>query len=69
MVLGGVAPIPWRAVEAEKVLRGQKLSEDLAQLAAEAAVSGTRPMRDNAYKAQLVQALIKRALIKLSSGS
>jgi xanthine dehydrogenase YagS FAD-binding subunit len=69
MVLGGVAPIPMRAMEAEKVLRGQKLSEDLAQLAAEAAVSGTRPMRDNAYKVQLVQALVKKALIELSTRS
>ncbi len=65
MVLGGVAPIPWRAKEAEMVLMGQKLSEDLVQRAGEAAVSGVRPMRDNAYKVLLVQALVRKALIAL----
>jgi xanthine dehydrogenase YagS FAD-binding subunit len=65
MVLGGVAPIPWRAKEAEMVLMGQKLSEDLIQRAGEAAVSGVRPMRDNVYKVQLVQALVRKALTAL----
>jgi xanthine dehydrogenase YagS FAD-binding subunit len=65
LVLGGVAPIPWRAKEAERVLTGQKISADLAQRAGEAAVSGVRPMRDNVYKVQLVQALVRRALTAL----
>ena len=65
MVLGGVAPIPWRAKEAEMVLMGQKLSEDLIQRTGEAAVSGVRPMRDNVYKVQLVQALVRKALTAL----
>ncbi len=67
MVLGGVAPIPWRVQEAEKVLQGEKLSEDLVQRAAEAAVSGVRPMRDNAYKVQLVQMLVKKAVTELAN--
>ncbi len=67
MVLGGVAPIPWRAKEAEKILQGEKLSEDLVQRAAEAAVSGVRPMRDNAYKVQLVQMLVKKAVTELAN--
>jgi len=65
LVLGGVAPIPWRAKEAERVLLGQKVSADLAQRAGEAAVSGVRPMRDNVYKVQLVQALVRKALTAL----
>jgi xanthine dehydrogenase YagS FAD-binding subunit len=65
LVLGGVAPIPWRAKEAERVLMGQRISADLAQRAGEAAVLGVRPMRDNAYKVQLVQALVRRALTAL----
>lgn len=67
MVLGGVAPIPWRAKEAEEILRGERLSEDLVQRAAKAAVSGVRPMRDNAYKGQLVQSLVRKALTELST--
>jgi len=67
MVLGGVAPIPWRAKEAEEILKGEKLSEELAKRAGEAAVSGVRPMRDNAYKIQLVQSLVRKALTTLST--
>jgi len=67
MVLGGVAPIPWRAEEAEKVLRGENLSEDLILRAGEAAAFGVRPMRDNAYKVDLVQRLVRKALTTLST--
>ena len=35
MALGGVAAMPWRAHEAEEVLRGQRFDEDLARKAAE----------------------------------
>jgi xanthine dehydrogenase YagS FAD-binding subunit len=62
MVLGGVAPIPWRAKEAEEVLGGQELSDDLARRTEEAALAGMKPMRDNHYKAQLVRSLVRRAL-------
>jgi xanthine dehydrogenase YagS FAD-binding subunit len=62
LVLGGVAPAPWRAREAEKILRGQRLSEDLARQAGEAAVRGAHPLKDNAYKARLARGLIGKAL-------
>ncbi len=65
LVLGGVAPIPWRVKEAEKVFIGQKISEDVVQRTGEAAVSGVRPMRDNVYKVQLVQALVRKVLTAL----
>lgn len=61
LVLGGVAPTPWRSSEAEQVLRGQVISEDLAQRAGEAAVKNADPMSDNGYKVTLTQNLIKRA--------
>ena len=62
MILGGIAPIPWRARGAEGVLRGQEYSESIAQKAAEAALSGARPLRDNEYKIPLARGLILRAL-------
>ena len=67
LALGGVAPIPWRAKEAEEVLRGRKISEELTLQAGEAAVAKARPLRDNAYKVQLVRALVGEALTKLSA--
>jgi xanthine dehydrogenase YagS FAD-binding subunit len=62
IVLGGVAAIPWRAKDSEKILIGQRFSEELAERAAEAAVAGAQPLRYNAYKVKLAQALVKRAL-------
>jgi CO/xanthine dehydrogenase FAD-binding subunit len=60
LVLGGVAPVPLRREAAESVLIGQKPSSELAEKAAEAALEGCRPMKDNGYKKQEVKALIKR---------
>jgi xanthine dehydrogenase YagS FAD-binding subunit len=62
IVLGGVAAIPWRAKDSEKILIGRRFSEELAERAAEAAVAGAQPLRYNAYKVKLAQALVKRAL-------
>jgi xanthine dehydrogenase YagS FAD-binding subunit len=66
LVLGGVAAIPWRAKDAENILRGQKFSEDLAERAAEAAVAGAQPLRDNVYKISLAKSLVKQALRALA---
>ncbi|MBI4060123.1 MAG: FAD binding domain-containing protein [Elusimicrobia bacterium] len=65
LVLGGVAPIPWRARAAERTLFGAQMSEESLGKAAEAAVQEAVPLRHNAYKIPLVRALVKRALRKL----
>jgi xanthine dehydrogenase YagS FAD-binding subunit len=65
VVLGGVAPIPWRAPKAEEFLRGKKLEDGNAQKAAEIALEGARPLKDNVYKVNLSRALIQRALLTL----
>ena len=41
-MLGGVAPIPWRLPEVEKMLAGQRITEELAAKAGEQAVAGAR---------------------------
>lgn len=66
LVLGGVAAIPWRAKDSERILIGQKFSEELAERAAEAAVAGAQPLRENAYKVPLAKGLVKRALESLA---
>ncbi len=63
VVLGHVAPIPWRAVAAEKALAGQTISEANAARAGEAAVTGARPLSQNKYKVQLARVAVKRALV------
>jgi len=67
LVLGAVAPIPWRSARAEQALVGQVLDERAAEQAARAAVIGAAPLSDNGYKVTLVQALVKRTLLALAS--
>ena len=67
LVLGGVAHKPWRAVEAEAALRGQALDEGGIARAAAAAVAGARPYQHNAFKVELAQRAIVRALGELST--
>jgi xanthine dehydrogenase YagS FAD-binding subunit len=62
LVLGGVAPIPWRATGAEQLLVGAEIDEDLFARAAEAALADAEPLARNRYKVPLAQALIRRAL-------
>src|SRR5207344_3388834 len=64
IVLGAVAPVPWRAREAEALLKGQTVTEDLALQAATAAVKNAKPTSQNAYKVQLARVSIQRALLK-----
>ncbi|MCA9665941.1 MAG: FAD binding domain-containing protein [Myxococcales bacterium] len=62
VVLGSVAPIPWRAKKAEAALVGKAADEALIKAAAEAALAGADPLDDNGYKVPLVKALVRRAL-------
>ncbi len=62
IVLGGVAPVPWRAVDAEKALQGQPLNATTVARAAEAALAGASPLHKNGYKVPLAQAVVRRAL-------
>jgi xanthine dehydrogenase YagS FAD-binding subunit len=66
VVLGGVAPIPWRLPEVEKLLTGQRMSPELAERAATAAVAGARPLQKNAYKIPLVKGIVRRTLSELA---
>jgi xanthine dehydrogenase YagS FAD-binding subunit len=69
IVLGGVAPIPWRAPNAEAVVQGKAIDEKTAEQAAEVALINSRPLRDNVYKVELAKALVKRALLQTSEVS
>jgi xanthine dehydrogenase YagS FAD-binding subunit len=62
VALGGVATVPWRAREAEALLKGQKFDDALAGRVAEAAFSGAKPAKDNAFKVALGRRVVARAL-------
>jgi xanthine dehydrogenase YagS FAD-binding subunit len=63
VVLGHVAPIPWRVPEAAALLNGESVDEELAKRVAAAAVHSARPLSKNAYKVRLVQTAVKRAIL------
>jgi xanthine dehydrogenase YagS FAD-binding subunit len=62
IVLGGVAPIPWRATAAESVLTGSEPDDALIARAADAALEGAQPLAHNSYKIPLARAMVRRAL-------
>ena len=64
IVLGGVAPVPWRVPKAESALTGHTMSQDLLAEVARVALQGAEPLQKNAYKIPLTQTLVRRALAK-----
>ena len=67
VVLGGVAPIPWRLPKVEQMLAGQRINEPLAAKAAEAALEGAKPLAKNAYKVPLTKGVVRRTLLELAA--
>jgi xanthine dehydrogenase YagS FAD-binding subunit len=64
VVMGYVAPIPWRVQAAEQALAGKTITEAVATEAANAAVAGATPMTQNAYKVQIARTAVKRAILR-----
>jgi xanthine dehydrogenase YagS FAD-binding subunit len=64
VVLGAVAPVPWRSAAAEAALAGKRMTEEAAMAAADAAVTGAKPMSGNAYKVQIARTAVKRAILR-----
>ncbi|MCG3135591.1 MAG: putative xanthine dehydrogenase YagS FAD-binding subunit [Planctomycetes bacterium] len=62
IVLGGVAPVPWRAEGAEKAIAGTSGAAGALDAAAEAAAQGATPLRDNAHKVRLAKVVVRRAI-------
>lgn len=64
VILGAVAPTPWRSEDAERALVGKPLNEQTAIAAGEAAVRSARPLSGNAYKVQITKTAVKRAILQ-----
>jgi xanthine dehydrogenase YagS FAD-binding subunit len=69
LALGGVAPKPWRARAAEKVLAGCPPGPAVFRRAAEAALADAKPSGDNAFKIELAQRIVVRALTLAALGT
>lgn len=68
IVLGHVAPTPYVAADAAKMLEGKTISEQTAADVAKAALAGATPLSQNAYKVQLARVAVKRALLTAAGG-
>jgi xanthine dehydrogenase YagS FAD-binding subunit len=64
IVMGAVAPVPWPSPEADKVISGARITPDAATRAAESALKGATPLRQNGYKVTLAKRLVRRAILQ-----
>jgi len=64
IVLGGIAPTPYRAIYAEAYIKGKVITESIAVAAAKAALGEAVPLNMNAYKLPIAEALIRRAMLE-----
>jgi xanthine dehydrogenase YagS FAD-binding subunit len=67
VALGGVGTKPWRSHEAERALVGKPATMTTFSAAAKAAMAGARPHKDNAFKVELAQRTLVRALSEVVS--
>jgi len=63
IVLGGVAPIPFRATTAEDLVKGKAIDAASAEAAGAEAVKRAIPQSKNRYKVQIAKTMVKRALL------
>ena len=62
IALGGVATVPWRAREAEAVLKGKAINDNTMKAAAETAFAAARRREHNGFKIALGKRTLIRAL-------
>jgi carbon-monoxide dehydrogenase medium subunit len=66
IVLGAVAPTPIRARQAEEIIKGKTIKDELIERAAQAAANESRPISDirgsASYRKEMVRVLTKQAL-------
>jgi xanthine dehydrogenase YagS FAD-binding subunit len=65
LVLGGVAPVPWRCSTTEKLLVGRTIDADTCRAAGVEALRGAEPLAHNGYKIPMTRGLITKALMRL----
>lgn len=66
VVFSGVAPIPWRSLNVEQAILGQRLDPKTIAKAADAAVVGARPLAQNAYKLDMLKGVVSEGLGKIA---
>jgi xanthine dehydrogenase YagS FAD-binding subunit len=62
VAMGGVGTKPWRSHESEAALMGKSANAETFRHAAEAALTGAKPHKDNAFKVELAKRCVVRTL-------
>jgi xanthine dehydrogenase YagS FAD-binding subunit len=62
VAMGGVGTKPWRSHEAEAALLGKPANAEHFKRAADAALAGAKPHKDNAFKVELAKRCVVRSL-------
>src|SRR5262245_35416330 len=63
VVMGAVAPVPWRSQAGEAALAGKTITAQTAAAAADAALRDAKPMSQIGYKIQVAKTAVKRAIL------
>lgn len=66
VVLGGVAPVPWRVVDVEELLDGTVIDAAVAREAARVATHDAEPLDQNEYKIRIVEGIVAESLLSLA---
>jgi len=66
IVLGAVAPVPWRSPAAEKAAGTGAVTHELAASVGQASLEGATPLPRAAWRLPLVAAVVRRALLTAS---
>ena len=69
ITLGGVAPLPYAARQAEGMLTGKRVDEVDADAVGRLAIADARPLRDNHYKLRMTASIVSRALTDIFQSS
>jgi CO/xanthine dehydrogenase FAD-binding subunit len=64
IALLGAGPVPVRATEAERVVRGRRIDEEAAREAGERAAAAADPPGDRAHRRALLRTLVRTALLR-----
>jgi xanthine dehydrogenase YagS FAD-binding subunit len=67
VAVGGVGTKPWNLPQVRDALIGKPMNQQTFETAAKLATDGAQPLRHNAFKVELVQRTIVRALMNLES--
>ena len=67
IAVGGVGTKPWNLPKVRDALVGKPLNQQTFEAAAKLATEGAQPLRHNAFKVELVQRTIVRALMNLET--